>query len=358
MVEVQRQKAKSLETSFEARRQQIAASLPSHMDPERMMRLALTAAVKNPKLYECSQSSIMLSVLNAAALGTDIDGYHAHLVPYNGVCQLIVDYKGWVDLVYRSNQVERISAHVVRSGDKFLHLAGTEERIEHVPNGDLVLDDPKQDEANYTHAYACGWIKGAKFPVFVVLNRSQVMRRKAVSKSSGSSHSPWNQWPEEMWKKTALRALVKLLPTSTELRNLAEIESKTDMGQRAMVMQEFAPLIPDDEPEEPRLTRKEEVESKLANKRPPKNKPAKPAQQPDPEPEGEVDEYAAESDRCGEEIASCKTLDDLQAVEEKWLSRWSDDRDFSNMIKARVSSRRKQLTPAKAGNGSLLPEDG
>src|ERR1035437_9236031 len=94
----------------DAMKTRIAGALPKHMTADRSIRMALTAANKSPKLLECSMESIGLSLLQASQLGVEINGRDAHLVPFknkNGGydCQLIIDYKGFVQLAYRSGIV-------------------------------------------------------------------------------------------------------------------------------------------------------------------------------------------------------------------------------------------------------------
>ncbi|MFA5266162.1 MAG: recombinase RecT, partial [Opitutaceae bacterium] len=54
----------------------IAGRLPAHLrkDVDRMVKIALTAAAKTPKILQCSQESIMLSIMQAAELGLEPGG--------------------------------------------------------------------------------------------------------------------------------------------------------------------------------------------------------------------------------------------------------------------------------------------
>jgi len=51
---------------------------------------------------------------------------------------------------------------------------------------------------------------------YEVVTKKEVMKRKKVSKSAGSDFSPWKNWEDEMWIKTAVKKLAKWLPLSTE----------------------------------------------------------------------------------------------------------------------------------------------
>ena len=117
---------------------QIAKALPSICNSERFLRVAMTAITKNPKIAECTQTSLMSCLLDCASLGIEPDSRRAHLIPYNNrragtvECTLIIDYKGLVELVRRSGDVVKIHADVVCDNDIFEYDCG--EVSKHVIN--------------------------------------------------------------------------------------------------------------------------------------------------------------------------------------------------------------------------------
>ncbi len=62
---------------------EIEKALPSHMNADRMARIALTTIRTNPKLLECSVPSLLGAVMQAAQLGLEpgLIG-HCYLVPF------------------------------------------------------------------------------------------------------------------------------------------------------------------------------------------------------------------------------------------------------------------------------------
>ena len=62
-------------------REAVASSLPSHMTPDRFIRVALTAMMKTPKLADCSQASIFKVMLDLSSIGLEPDGRRAHIIP-------------------------------------------------------------------------------------------------------------------------------------------------------------------------------------------------------------------------------------------------------------------------------------
>ena len=57
---------------LEKQRHQIAAALPKHVSPDRMIRLACTEFSKNPLLQKCTPVSVFGSIIQASQLGLEI----------------------------------------------------------------------------------------------------------------------------------------------------------------------------------------------------------------------------------------------------------------------------------------------
>lgn len=207
-------KMSSLALLLKNKRAEIASVLPRHVTPERVIKVALQAASRNPLLLQCSSESFYLSVLCASELGLEPGGplARAHMVPFRNnktqkyECTLIPDYRGLVDLARRSGQIEDIDAHVVREGDEFVYAYGMHRELRHVPKADV--------DAPMTHAYAVAYLKGGSRH-FVVLTKAEVERFKRKSRASTSG--PWVTDYDAMAVKTAIRRLCNLLPQSVEM---------------------------------------------------------------------------------------------------------------------------------------------
>lgn len=219
-------------------------ALPKHLTPDRMIRIALSAASRQPLLLECSPESIALSLVRAAEFGVETDGWDAHLVPYKNKgkleCQLIVDYKGLCKLAYQSELVLEIQAGAVFEKDIFEYEMGSDSFLRHIPTDE-------EDPGALRFAWAMAKIKGGGAP-FVVLNKRQVMEHKKASTASNSDYSPWNKAATEpsMWKKTALRELAKTIPRSATLHAAMKHEDASDIGGKVI---DGVVMGPDDEQE-------------------------------------------------------------------------------------------------------------
>lgn len=203
---------------------EMAKALPRHMNPERMARMVLTTLRANPKLGNCSQGSFLGSIMTAAQLGLEVGPLgHVYLVPYKGNCQLILGYQGMIELARRSGIVTNIYACVVREGDRFKYRLGLYRDIEHEPS-----EDQDRETKPITYAYAVAHYKDGP-PDFAVLSRFEIAKRR--DRSAAANSGPWVTDEEAMTLKTAVRALWKWLPKSTEMARAAVIEDVSELGE-------------------------------------------------------------------------------------------------------------------------------
>jgi len=187
--------------------------LPANFPPERMVHLALFSIADNDRLMQCSARSIRRGIYDAASLGLEIGGHlkRAFLTPRKGQAVLVLGYRGMIDIASRTGLVNAIMAEVVREGDKFSFEYGTQRKLRHVPVGD--------PDAPVTHAYALADMKGGSH-IFHVLSRKEVERVRLRSEFGNSEKSPWASDYAEMARKTALRNLFKMLPTTPAERDI------------------------------------------------------------------------------------------------------------------------------------------
>lgn len=191
--------------SSDAMREQFAKAMPKHLDPDRFVRIAITALTKTPKLQECTQESFFKCLLDLSSLGIEPDGRRAHLIPYGKECTLILDYKGIVELMRRSGDVSKIHADVVCENDIFLHDMGEIK----------------------THTYDLKSDRGAMYAAYAQVTladgstQSAIMSKKEVdsikSRSKAGQSGPWVSDYNEMAKKTCIRRVSKLVPFSPEI---------------------------------------------------------------------------------------------------------------------------------------------
>ena len=99
-------KPKDFPAMLEQYKGEIARALPKHMNPDRMMRIALTSFRMTPKLADCDPRSVFAAVIQYSQLGLEVGLMgEAHLVPFGNQCQLIPGYTGLMKLAHHRHDV-------------------------------------------------------------------------------------------------------------------------------------------------------------------------------------------------------------------------------------------------------------
>jgi recombination protein RecT len=229
---------------------QIARVVPKHLTADRVVRVVLTAMIKNPLLLQCSSQSVCLSILALSQLGLEPDGRNAHLIPYNTKkkdgsfgyeCQFQLDYKGIVELVMRSGLVSYIHADKVCEGEEFVVNLGQIEKH----NVDY------RSTRGTPYAYYCIIVfkDGTKKSEIMTLEEVKAVRARSKSATSG----PWVTDFDEMAKKTVFKRGSKWVSISSEIRQAIDEDSEREFGfeeariaanQKPGLMNLQSPLVP------------------------------------------------------------------------------------------------------------------
>lgn len=196
------------------------------LTPEKLTQLALTA-MKNSKgakkILQCTGLSVAKTFMDLAMTGLSPAPQLGLVcfVPYGKELQLQIEYRGFIALAKRSGDVSYITADVVREGDDFSYLRGTEQFLRHVPRG----------EGEATHYYALVRFKDGSSD-FRVMTKAQVEKhRDKFSKQYMATKSgPWKDHPDPMGMKTCIRLLCKLLDLSPELTHAARLDEFNEAG--------------------------------------------------------------------------------------------------------------------------------
>ena len=217
------QKFLTVQHMITARQGELAKAMPKGVDDKRLVRIVLTELRKTPKLLDCDAASLMGAIGQLAQLGLEVGGLlgHAYLIPYGREAQLVIGYKGLIELARRSGQIKSIEARAVFEGDDFTYSYGMSPTLSHTPKGET-------DPARLTHAYAIAHFKDGGFQMEVML-RGQIekIKAEAIRKANGRK-TPWETHEEEMWRKTPLRKLAKMLPLAAEAQRAIEAEEASE----------------------------------------------------------------------------------------------------------------------------------
>jgi recombination protein RecT len=211
----ERDHIRNVEVSLKQMRERLIAALPRHITVQQFIATVLTACAEEPKLLSCDRHSLFLGCLKCARDGLLPDRQEAAIVPFwdkKRRVELAVYMpmvQGLLKKVRNSGELGSFSANAIYENDEFEYELGDNERIVHKPvfrgkRGPLV------------GAYAIAKTKDG-VPYRRVLNEEDIAKIKAFSKAE---NGPWNgPFESEMWVKSAIRRLSKILPKSSDINN-------------------------------------------------------------------------------------------------------------------------------------------
>jgi recombination protein RecT len=219
------QKSSGIVAYLESIKPKLAEAAHKHLQPDRLIRVFLGEAQRNPKLLQCEMSTIVaaLSLCNQTGLEPGGTMGHCYLIPRrNGrtgkmECNFQLGYKGLAHLARNSGEIVRANAAPVyqweidREVFDYMHEPPV---ITHK----WVPDAPeKPDPKTIVGAYAVIELRGGQ-RVQCWLSREQIEKRRKVASSKSG---PWSTWYPEMCRKTALRAILNggLVPISVHMRD-------------------------------------------------------------------------------------------------------------------------------------------
>lgn len=204
---------KGLNAVVKKMQDEIARALPAHLkqNAERYGRQLITAYQTNRQLQMCSLGSQLGALMTAAALGLDLSPQlgQCYIIPYKGLAQFQLGYKGAIDLAMRSGRIARIYADVVHEKDRFEYSKGL--------HGTLIHEDADtEDRGEVTHVYALAEFTNGGYAFDVWTKARVVAHAKKFSRAYNSG--PWKTDWDAMARKTLIMAIWKYLPISTDLQ--------------------------------------------------------------------------------------------------------------------------------------------
>ncbi len=192
----------------------------------RQFIMAIAAEANKPELKDCTPLSVVTAAFNCAVLGL-IPGQqlgHAHLVPFKSQCQLIVGYKGYLDLAYGCDFLLDVQCDVVLKGEKYRRWndAGGAQ-IEH----ELPIE--RDETWNDVEAAYCIWHSRAGGRGVQVIPKKALAALK--TKYGRKPSSPWNTETIAMCLKTPLRRAAKSWKTTRQLGQAVTLDDLADAGK-------------------------------------------------------------------------------------------------------------------------------
>jgi recombination protein RecT len=147
----------------------------------------------NDKLKCCSQISMVNAFYKCCEYGLDPASSlgQAWLIPYKGVIELQIGYRGWLKLLFNNPLVSNVYSYAVYEDDEFSYELGMNPNIKHIPSNELKNLD------KLIATYGVVKLKSGEAQIRVCF-RKEIEESKAASRGSHKPDSPWRNHYEAM----------------------------------------------------------------------------------------------------------------------------------------------------------------
>ena len=207
---------------IELQKPAIERQLAGAMNSDAFVRAVLTEIGKTPALANADPATLLGGVMLAAQLKLEIGSGMGefYLTPRKekgrDICLPILGFQGMIKLALRSGMVLNVQAEIVREGDEMWIGSTGATGIDHKWTA------RDQDETRAPIGVLATARMAGGGTTFAYLTKEQVEKRRPSYWQS----TPWRDHSDEMWKKTAVRALAKYLPKSTDLGRAIEADEQ------------------------------------------------------------------------------------------------------------------------------------
>lgn len=195
-------------------------ALPQGFNKTRFLQNCM-AVVQDADFSKCDATTVARALMKGAYLGLDFFNKECYAISYGGKVQFQTDYKGEIKLAkkYSINPIKEIYAKLVRTGDEFEEI---------IVNGEQSLNFKPMpfNNAEIIGAFAVVTFKDGSM-IYDTMSVSEIEdTRKNFSKMPNGQ--AWKNSPGEMYKKTVLRRICKLI--ELDFDNKEQIEAFDDGG--------------------------------------------------------------------------------------------------------------------------------
>lgn len=190
---------------------QFKAALPAHIPLERFARVVMTAIQNNPRLMNCSRTSLWNAAVKAAQDGLLPDGREGAIIDFKGQAMFLPMVAGIRKKARNSGEITTWDSAVVYENDLFQYQLGDNPFIDHKP-ALTIRGDPV---AVYS---VCTLKSGEKSREVMTVDEINGIKKRSLMKNP--EKGPWGTDWGEMARKTVIKRHAKSLPMSTDLDDL------------------------------------------------------------------------------------------------------------------------------------------
>ena len=218
-------------------------ALPDGFNKQRFILNCITVLKDNLKDFNnIDPTSIASTFAKGAYLGLDFFNGECYAIPYGGTVKFQTDYKGEIKLTkkYSKNPIKDIYAKNVKEGDFF------EEIIENGRQSVNFRPIPYSDKP-IIGTFAVVLFRDGSMMYDTMTVAEMENTRKVFSKAQNSK--AWKETPGEMYKKTVLRRLCKLIDLDFDnaeqqraFQEGSDFDPKKEIGVNAEVVEAKDPF--------------------------------------------------------------------------------------------------------------------
>jgi len=231
------------ETTLYGYKELVTDLLTEHgMKPAQFLGMALNTVKRDKtllKVLETNPKSIFGSILICAELGLSPtkEMGECWLIPYKGVCQFQIGYKGLVSLIYRHPNVTGVEAECVFENDDFNYILGLSPVLEHRP--------ASLERGKLTHVYSIMRFTNRE-PLFKVMSIQELKEYQKLSKA-GDKGLWFSPKDPQFWlpKKTVIKQLCKLIPKNLLINQALHTDSVIEGGGAVTISDENEVVVVD-----------------------------------------------------------------------------------------------------------------
>ncbi len=199
-----------IKSLIEQSRNKFSEVAPTWLSIDRLIRLALAARSRDPKLAQCTIDSFLLFCMQCAETGLEpIGAGGAWPVPFYNTsiqgfeCQFIPDWRGLIHLAKKSEQIKSAKARIVHENDEFEYEEGDNPHIYHKP----AIENPGETIGFYCIVTLPD---GEKEHTWMRIDEiNDIMHRSKSKNKKGEIIGPWKTDYDQMAIKTVTKRALK-----------------------------------------------------------------------------------------------------------------------------------------------------
>lgn len=186
----------------------------------RELGFAVQLISKSASLQKCSANSITDAVINCARAKITLNPALrlAYLIPRKNVATLDISYMGFITILKKSGGCKYIDATCVYVDEEF-QFNPAEGTLKHTPY--FAMTEVEQKTRKIIGCYSRA-VLTTNETVFCYMPFWEIEKVKRFSEGSEAKWSAWQNWEEEMIKKTVIKRHFKMLVSGTEIEDIAE----------------------------------------------------------------------------------------------------------------------------------------